>query len=390
MVAARRARARSGRSRRRRRRAGRDGAPRAPRARGRPTRSRPSGRSPRRLAWISCALAQQSWPDIRSRTAARAPPARKPASRRACSVCSRQDRTAAIEKMIAILIGVLGCPSVKTRIVLTLIAAATLAGVRRQLEAPADDRRRRVLPAGLRRPADRRRRSRRRNLTPPGVEPHDLELSGSDVRTIADADLVLYLGAGLPAGARGRDRLDVGARRRPPRRARREAKDRPARLARSDPVRRDRRADRRGARPPPGGRARSRRGCAPSTASSAAASPAASDTRSSRATPRSATWPSATGSSRWRSRASRRRPSRRRATSRTSCARCARSARRPSSSRRSSRPGSPRRSRARSARRPPCSTRSRASPTKEAAAGEDYFSVMRENLAALRKALGCR
>jgi zinc transport system substrate-binding protein len=32
-----------------------------------------------------------------------------------------------------------------------------------------------------------------RNLTPPGVEPHDLELSGSDVRTIADADLVLYL-----------------------------------------------------------------------------------------------------------------------------------------------------------------------------------------------------
>jgi zinc transport system substrate-binding protein len=32
-----------------------------------------------------------------------------------------------------------------------------------------------------------------RNLTPPGVEPHDLELSGKDVRTIADADLVLYL-----------------------------------------------------------------------------------------------------------------------------------------------------------------------------------------------------
>ena len=26
----------------------------------------------------------------------------------------------------------------------------------------------------------------------------------------------------------------------------------------------------------------------------------------------------------------------------------------------------------------------------EVAAGEDYFSVMRENLAALRKALGCR
>ena len=33
-----------------------------------------------------------------------------------------------------------------------------------------------------------------RNLTPPGVEPHDLELSGKDVRTIADAQTVLYLG----------------------------------------------------------------------------------------------------------------------------------------------------------------------------------------------------
>lgn len=31
------------------------------------------------------------------------------------------------------------------------------------------------------------------NLTPPGVEPHDLELSGGDVRTVADAELVLYL-----------------------------------------------------------------------------------------------------------------------------------------------------------------------------------------------------
>jgi zinc transport system substrate-binding protein len=36
-----------------------------------------------------------------------------------------------------------------------------------------------------------------RNLTPPGVEPHDLELSGSDVRAIADADVVLYLGEGF-------------------------------------------------------------------------------------------------------------------------------------------------------------------------------------------------
>jgi len=36
-----------------------------------------------------------------------------------------------------------------------------------------------------------------RNLTPPGVEPHDLELSGKDVRRIADAKAVLYLGDGF-------------------------------------------------------------------------------------------------------------------------------------------------------------------------------------------------
>ena len=39
--------------------------------------------------------------------------------------------------------------------------------------------------------------TRVRNLTPPGVEPHDLELSARDVRTVADADLVLYLGQGF-------------------------------------------------------------------------------------------------------------------------------------------------------------------------------------------------
>jgi zinc transport system substrate-binding protein len=39
-----------------------------------------------------------------------------------------------------------------------------------------------------------------RNLTPPGVEPHDLELSGSDVRKIADARTVLYLGDGFQPG----------------------------------------------------------------------------------------------------------------------------------------------------------------------------------------------
>jgi zinc transport system substrate-binding protein len=36
-----------------------------------------------------------------------------------------------------------------------------------------------------------------RNLTPPGVEPHDFELSGRDVQAIGEADLVLYLGGGF-------------------------------------------------------------------------------------------------------------------------------------------------------------------------------------------------
>lgn len=36
-----------------------------------------------------------------------------------------------------------------------------------------------------------------RNLTPPGVEPHDVELSAKDVRVVADAELVIYAGAGF-------------------------------------------------------------------------------------------------------------------------------------------------------------------------------------------------
>lgn len=36
-----------------------------------------------------------------------------------------------------------------------------------------------------------------RNLTPPGVEPHELELTPKDVGTIAEADLVIYLGGGF-------------------------------------------------------------------------------------------------------------------------------------------------------------------------------------------------
>src|ERR687898_737516 len=35
------------------------------------------------------------------------------------------------------------------------------------------------------------------NLTPPGAEPHDVELSARDVERVRSADLVLYLGSGF-------------------------------------------------------------------------------------------------------------------------------------------------------------------------------------------------
>ncbi|MDQ4058210.1 MAG: metal ABC transporter substrate-binding protein [Actinomycetota bacterium] len=35
------------------------------------------------------------------------------------------------------------------------------------------------------------------NLSPPGVEPHDLELAPDQVRALSEADLVIYLGAGF-------------------------------------------------------------------------------------------------------------------------------------------------------------------------------------------------
>ena len=42
------------------------------------------------------------------------------------------------------------------------------------------------------------------NLTPPGVEPHDLELSPDQVESIATADVVLYLGGGSSRRSRTR------------------------------------------------------------------------------------------------------------------------------------------------------------------------------------------
>jgi zinc transport system substrate-binding protein len=38
------------------------------------------------------------------------------------------------------------------------------------------------------------------NLTPPGAEPHDIELSARDVERIRDADLVVYVGEGFQPG----------------------------------------------------------------------------------------------------------------------------------------------------------------------------------------------
>jgi zinc transport system substrate-binding protein len=49
------------------------------------------------------------------------------------------------------------------------------------------------------------------NLTPAGAEPHDLELSVRDAEQIADADLVLYLGEGFqPALEEALDVTDAG------------------------------------------------------------------------------------------------------------------------------------------------------------------------------------
>jgi zinc transport system substrate-binding protein len=47
------------------------------------------------------------------------------------------------------------------------------------------------------------------NLTPPGIEPHDLELTPDDLELIAEADLVLYLGGGFQPAVE--DAIDAAA-----------------------------------------------------------------------------------------------------------------------------------------------------------------------------------
>jgi zinc transport system substrate-binding protein len=83
---------------------------------------------------------------------------------------------------------------VKTRIVLTLIAAATLAGCGGGTGSAATTVVAAFYPLAFAAQQIGGDGISVRNLTPPGVEPHDLELAGSDIRTIADAGLVLYLG----------------------------------------------------------------------------------------------------------------------------------------------------------------------------------------------------
>jgi zinc transport system substrate-binding protein len=85
----------------------------------------------------------------------------------------------------------------KTRIVLTLIAAATLAGCGGSSGAEGTSVVAAFYPLAFAAQQIGGYGIHVHNLTPPGVEPHDLELSGSDIRTIADADLVLYLGQGF-------------------------------------------------------------------------------------------------------------------------------------------------------------------------------------------------
>ena len=85
----------------------------------------------------------------------------------------------------------------KTRIVLTLTLAAALAGCGGDSTAQSRTVVASFYPLAFAAQQIADVGTEVRNLTPPGVEPHDLELSGSDVRTIADADLVLYLGEGF-------------------------------------------------------------------------------------------------------------------------------------------------------------------------------------------------
>jgi zinc transport system substrate-binding protein len=105
-------------------------------------------------------------------------------------------------------------PSVVTRIVLTLALAIGLlgAGCGGQASSASDDRTQVVAgfyPLAFAAAEIGGDRVEVTNLTPPGAEPHDVELSVRDVERVRDADLILYLGQGfqpaLEDAAAGRD-----------------------------------------------------------------------------------------------------------------------------------------------------------------------------------------
>ena len=108
----------------------------------------------------------------------------------------------------------------KTRIVLTLIAAAALAGCNGDSGSGGDRVVAAFYPLALAAEQIGGDEVTVENLTPPGVEPHDLELSAGDIKTIGSAEIVLYLGSGFqPAlekaidstSAHGVDLLDAVA-----------------------------------------------------------------------------------------------------------------------------------------------------------------------------------
>jgi zinc transport system substrate-binding protein len=83
----------------------------------------------------------------------------------------------------------------KTRIVLTLIAAAALAGCGGDSSSSGDTVVAAFYPLAFAAEQIGGDEVTVKNLTPPGVEPHDLELSAGDIRTIGSAEVVLYLGS---------------------------------------------------------------------------------------------------------------------------------------------------------------------------------------------------
>jgi zinc transport system substrate-binding protein len=86
---------------------------------------------------------------------------------------------------------------VKTRIVLTLILLAALAGCGGSSNADGRAVVAAFYPIALAAQEIGGDTVTVDNLTPPGVEPHDFELSGKDVRAVDDAEVVLYIGSGF-------------------------------------------------------------------------------------------------------------------------------------------------------------------------------------------------